>query len=249
MNSKNIFFAFFLFGLLVFACKNKEKTPISFEVEPRKALFPTLQSIKDTLNRFSKFERLFYSQDLDFNLCIDNFEGKRIGILSTLHLYVFLKESDSDWKLISIDSSFDVMYRNLALEDINGDGHMDILGKDGGGGHGASLSYFSIYDAKKKIFKYNPHFDGGYVTFDKCSKLVCKYYDQPYFAEKERYKIIGDSLQIVDAVRWSSEKSQTSHEIYKNGKLKSTKIIKEGVLQYFEKALWDYYGWKQIEIF
>jgi hypothetical protein len=251
-NRYNRFFITIFFMLVValaFSCKNSKEEP-KFNERKATDLFPNLQAIKDTLNRFDKFDRLFYSQDLAFNLCIDEFEGKRIGIFSYRGLYVFLRREDKDWELITKDTTlYDPMYRGLCLEDINGDGFDDIKGTNGFGGHGATLSFFALYNPESKTFKYNPFYDGGYVMYDKCSNLVCKYYDQPTYAHKERYKIIGDSLAIIDEVSFhasgfpTNDCCRTVHKTYKNGKVISKKIIRNNEQEYFEKALWDYAQW------
>jgi hypothetical protein len=215
------------------------KVPERFAVPPvRIAFFPNLQAVIDTLNGYDKVERIFYSNDLDYNICIDKFEGKRIGIVSTDDFYILTREAKKDWELMSIDSAFGVKWRDIKLEDINGDGFKDIKSVDGGGGYGASMAYFHIYNPQTKRFKHNEYFDGFEVTYDRKTHLVRKECDQPRYSQKARYAIVADSLMLVDSIEFNGPEGEVIHNNYKNGELISTKKITKSIRSYYAKTLW-----------
>ena len=225
---------------LVFACENAPKatdTP-AYEAYERKNYFPNLQAVKDTLNKFEAFTRLFYNQDLDYNICIDYFEGERIGIVSTDDLYILTQKDGKDWHLWSVDSAFGVKWRDIRLEDINGDGFKDIKTADGGGPRGISMVYFHVYNPTTKQFKHNPHFDGFDVRFDAKTGLVHKMVEDKNIAVKSRYNIVADSLTLVDNIEWYAPEERMIHTTYKNGKCVSSKKITKNLPDYFKKTLW-----------
>lgn len=254
--------------LAVFACKNAPKSVQNNEVSNPKEVnvfadnyneiltakvrelervdippvrinyFPNLQAVKDTLNGYDNINSIFVSQDLDYNICIDKFEGKRIGIVSTDNFYILMREAKKDWELMSIDSVFGVKWRGIGLEDINGDGFKDIKSVDGGGGHGLSMAYFHIYNPKTKRFKYNAHFDGFEVNYNPKTKLVQKLYEEQRFGVKARYRVVADSLMIVDNLEYDAHERHVTHTIYKNGELFSSKKITKSVAAYYRKTLW-----------
>jgi hypothetical protein len=226
--------------LLASACKDAPKSTdvLPYNPYPRKDYFPTIQAVKDTLNKFDAFERFFYNKDLDYNICIDYFEGQRIGIVSTDNLYILIKKDEKDWDVLSIDSAFGVKWRDIRLEDINGDGFQDIKTADGGGPRGISAVYFHIYNPTTKRFKYNPYFDGFDVSFDAKTGRVHKMLEDKHIGVKSRYNIVADSLILVDNIEWYTPEERIIHTTYKNGKLVSSKKITKSLREYFKKTLW-----------
>jgi hypothetical protein len=256
----------------VFACKDAPKAPIQSDLsnenyadmyankysqnmysalterteaytDARIDYFPNLQAVIDTLNGYDGVERIFCGHDLDYNICIDKFEGKRIGIVSTNDFYILTQEPKKNWELMSIDSSFGAKWRGIRLEDINGDGFKDIKSVDGGGGYGASMAYFHLYNPQTKRFTYNTHFDGFEVSYDRKTHLVHKMCEQPRYSWRARYAIVADSLMIVDGLDFNGPEEEVIHTKYKNGQLVSTKRITKSIVSYFHKTLWKTKEW------
>jgi hypothetical protein len=227
-----------MFLLAVAVSSNTPKTTNTNKTSSHKDPFPNLQAVKDTLNKFDDFKRMFYCQDLDYNICIDRFEGKRIGIVSTDNLYILTREDYKEWELLSIDTAFGVKWRDIRLEDINGDGFKDIKTVDGGGPYGSSLTNFLIYNPKTKLFKHNAAFDGSFVRYDLKTNLVQKMWEEPRFADKSRYAVVADTLMLVDNISWGIHEDTIIHKVYKNGKQKSSKTVTQDLPVYFKKTLW-----------
>ena len=224
MNSKNIFFAFFLFGLLVFACKNKEKTPpkeksndeIRNESIPRNA-----KIAMDTLAKYFDKQKYFnwnsgthkpisykssYVLDNGNSVFIDQKHEPNIGIVSFSFdsLFIFSKSKSAKvWELklasgVYVEGAF-----NPRLVDLNGDGIDDIYLHHTEGTGGFPYHFIAFFNPIDSSYVYKEIFsDLPEPFFNKKTKLIETTYDERMdrVGRKERYKFSFDTLSLVDAV-------------------------------------------------
>ena len=178
---------------LVFACKQDKSTMKYYNIDDKKIAL-------DTLKRYETFDKLFFRNE---NLAV--FKDKIIEfeiavVFSQKQMCIFEKKQDGNWHLDKqeLKTDFAEVPHKIELLDLNGDNYKDLKMTHYEGAYGFSHPKVYLFQAKDSTFKRNPHFDLSEISYDNQTNLVHTHAYVPHIKEKNTYKIVADSLQLLE---------------------------------------------------
>jgi hypothetical protein len=263
MKSKIRLVALFCMICILFTCKQKEAKVNVASIQEDISYHFTTKSALDTILKYESLDICNYKTpdywyDNDgFILFIDNINQPNIGVISSpSNTYIFVKKGMS-WRNVTLDS-LAAIRQAMCIEtyDINGDGNKDIKFIDNNGAYMSETQEYLLFDKRDTTFRYN-RFYSCIDEYDKKTGLVRYCSTPPHLHSKGTYKIVGDSLEIIDEISHGDldffEEIETpkeyrgcvaTHYKYKNGKKKLIKVVlnktdtTQDALDYFIHAVW-----------
>lgn len=253
-----IMFAIFCF----WSCQSKVKEEVQKNIKIK-----SIVNVQEALDTILHFERLdicefstpdYWYDGSGFSLFIEKGNNPNIGVvLGKDSTFVFMKKTDF-WQKVPLDSFIQWQLqwaKSVEMYDINGDNFKDIRINNNFGAYMSPTHEYLLYDKQSGNFRYN-HFFENVNEYDHKTHLVRYCYTPPHLHGKGTYKIIGDSLAIVDEISHGDIDyfeeikipenyygTVATHYRYKNGKRKLIKVVfdndtTQNSLDYFINALW-----------
>ncbi len=156
------------------------------------------------------------------------------------------------WKKIATINTCGDEITDVYFASLRGDNYMDIIittnvTASGGNAENRVL----IFDRRNKLFIYNEFWDLPNIKYDKQTHLIKSAWwggSVSSGAQKEIYRIMGDSLTLIKGVSWEPIDIQTTnlatieYYTYKGKKeitLSKRRAKSDKIYNEFSKALWD----------
>ena len=224
-----------------------------------------VQTALDTLQRYEKFDKVFFKNE---NIAVfkDKISEFEIAVVvSEKQLCIFEKKDDGPWHLDkrALTTDYAEVPDKIELLDLNGDNYEDLKMTHYEGAYGFSYPKVYLFQAKDSTFKHNPNFDLSEISYDAQTNLVHTHAYVPHIKEKNTYKIVADSLQLLEQLLCyqgdyiddeeaiylktkypSGSRNYIFHFKMKNNKKQIYKVIEDKsdttneASDYFYKTLW-----------